>query len=191
MTRMDKAARRFAGMNGSTIDPCQPRVDKSPSKNAGWQELILACQDMPKFQWNLACWMWAGWDHKFGEVMAAVEAISRHAMARAERRSRPLMAEKMAGLVLLEMRHDNCRTCGGRGGILTSHGLSDCQVCTGHGIKGFSDRERARWLGIAPTTYRESWKNIYEHVFERVRRERDGAVAHIQGRQKGGLTTRA
>lgn len=180
----ERVAHQFAALNAGSIDHGRDRVDCSPSPGAIWQDLVLAAQDMPPHQWALCCWLWAGWEHCRHDVEAYIARTIRGFIPRESGYSRPARIARITALMLDELRGVHCSHCAGRGIIIGEHGIADCPHCMGHGIASLSGRERARRLGISQSTYRESWREICDAAFGRLRQERDLAVAHIQQRMR-------
>ncbi|WP_440221854.1 hypothetical protein ACQQ2N_12225 [Dokdonella sp. MW10] len=78
----------------------------------------------------------------------------------------PAMYPVLRAAVLEELAAPNhCTTCSGRG----DHGDGDlvvkCEDCTGTGIRPVSDRKRAARIGRDESTYRETWKRVFEWTF--------------------------
>jgi len=76
-------------------------------------------------------------------------------------------------------RCSHCGTCEGRGQTMAGELLIACKVCSGSGILPTSDRSRAAAIGRDESTYRESWRGVYEWMLEKMRESEQEAAWHL------------
>lgn len=70
--------------------------------------------------------------------------------------------------VLDELLHPNrCPVCDGAGEIeaTSTSPASMCETCNGRGIVPISDRQRGARIGRAESSYRRSWRGLYEWTY--------------------------
>ncbi|HYG07333.1 MAG TPA: hypothetical protein VD865_13140 [Stenotrophomonas sp.] len=76
-------------------------------------------------------------------------------------------------------RCNHCPMCEGRGQVMSGALLVSCTVCSGSGIVPISDRARASAIGRDESTYRESWRSVYEWMLARMREAEQEAAWHL------------
>lgn len=101
----------------------------------------------------------------------------------------PYMVTRIRSAVLAEMSKPNhCGTCKGRGEVMVKETKRICPTCSGRRILPLSSRDRARAIGRDESTYRESWRPMYEWLWNRLN-DAEQAAAHdfmrALGRTKG------
>ncbi|WP_057921138.1 hypothetical protein [Lysobacter capsici] len=82
----------------------------------------------------------------------------------------PVVHVAIREAVLLEMARPNlCVTCAGWGMAFGDDRImAHCATCGGHRVVASSDRARAARIGRDESSYRASWKGLYEWLFGRV-----------------------
>lgn len=72
---------------------------------------------------------------------------------------------KLIDLSLSEISSPNvCRVCNGRRVLIVDALHVECKACLGTGFGGLSGRDRARFVGVDESTWRECWRNRYRDV---------------------------
>lgn len=83
---------------------------------------------------------------------------------RANEKPAAKMLESMVRLAIDElMRSGVCPSC--RGSKRSVNDKRACQRCGGTGRQNYSDRERARMVGMPRTTWRDTWARRYEQIY--------------------------
>ena len=78
-------------------------------------------------------------------------------------------------------RPNHCTTCDGHGHFMRADKRIDCPECHGAGTVAVSNRQRARWLGIGESRYREQWWRPYEWAYG-LARDAEQQAAEEMGR---------
>jgi len=88
--------------------------------------------------------------------------------------------------VLREIAHPQlCSHCAGRGTVMDDNLLVICPKCEGARIVPMSDRSRAERVGRDESSYRASWKLLYEWLLGRLRDAESQAAAHLRAALRG------
>lgn len=95
--------------------------------------------------------------HRLGQVKSQCWPIS-------TLESLPTLAAAVIGELA---NRPHCHGCEGRGEILSGELRVICKGCGGSGVTAVSDRRRAAALGRNESTYRESWRTVYEWVLQK------------------------
>lgn len=90
--------------------------------------------------------------------------------------SLPTLATAVIGEIA---RCNHCPTCQGRGQAMAGELLVTCKACSGCGIVPVSDRARAAAIGRDESTYRQSWRGVYEWMMVRMRDAEQQAARHF------------
>ena len=91
------------------------------------------------------------------------------AATRARWPDEPLMVVRIRSAVLEEMAKPNhCGTCGGRGQVMVGEATRVCPTCSGRRLIPVSNRSRAEAIGRDEKTYRDSWRGMYEWLWNRL-----------------------
>lgn len=78
----------------------------------------------------------------------------------------PRMYAVIAQAVLVELQApDLCTACSGRGDLKTGGVVRTCPACEGRAIAAASDRRRAGRIGRDESTYRGTWRPVYEWAY--------------------------
>lgn len=95
-----------------------------------------------------------------------VLVLAKKARRAGDRNKLPLsqaMAQTMAAMVLLEIVRPHCRTCTGAGVSVIDELKVTCPACGGITVHHYTDKERARRCGVAPSDWHK-WSGRYELV---------------------------
>lgn len=97
-------------------------------------------------------------------------ARARAMLARAKERIWPSLAEEPYKAVRLgvieELRAPRiCPTCNGRQQVKIDDLVVECSACGATGKTAVSDMQRARWLGRNESSYRRTWRPVYEWTY--------------------------
>lgn len=95
--------------------------------------------------------------HRLGQVKAQCWPIS-------TLESLPTLAAAVIGEIA---KRPHCPGCEGRGETISRELRAVCKVCGGSGMAATSDRRRAAALGRNESTYRESWRTVYEWMLQK------------------------
>lgn len=113
---------------------------------------------------------------------AAIESLKRrvtHAKA-CTWPHQPSMHVAIRESILGELARPNlCDACSGRGTVMRENLLVICQVCKGAKILPVSDRSRAAKIGRDESSYRTTWKGLYEWLFDQIREEEAKAAGRF------------
>ncbi|ADV27004.1 hypothetical protein Psesu_1154 [Pseudoxanthomonas suwonensis 11-1] len=86
----------------------------------------------------------------------------------------------LAQAVIREIAHPNlCSDCEGRGHRVAGELVVACIACSGHGITPMSDRKRAAAIGRDESTYRQTWRGVYQWLLVRMRDAESQAAAQL------------
>lgn len=105
--------------------------------------------------------------HHTDRQFTALNALANRARALKSFRfpDQPSMWPRLRDACLAELSHPNhCQACDGRGSVWASV-VTDCTACDGKGLVPVSDRQRAQWLKRDESSYRETWRVMYEWLF--------------------------
>jgi len=94
---------------------------------------------------------------------------------------RPEMHVVIREAVLDEIAHPAlCATCEGHGTVMDDNLMVVCPACQGVRIVPMSDRARAARIGRDESSYRASWKLLYEWLLVRIRDAEAQAAAQFR-----------
>ncbi|HYQ54224.1 MAG TPA: hypothetical protein VES70_27760 [Pseudomonas sp.] len=87
----------------------------------------------------------------------------------------------LAGAAIAEIaERPICRGCQGAGKRELAQAVLICPECDGAGIAGKSDRRRAAAIGRDESTYRSTWRPVYEWIYERMEVAESDAAKRLQ-----------
>ncbi len=87
----------------------------------------------------------------------------------------------LASAVILEIaRCNHCPVCQGRGQAMARELLINCKTCWGTGVVPMSDRGRAASIGRDESSYRQSWRGVYEWMLDKMREAEQEAAWHLK-----------
>jgi hypothetical protein len=74
--------------------------------------------------------------------------------------------ERIRTAVIIELRAPRiCASCNGRGQIVIGSLIASCSACAGCGRIAVSDVQRASMLKRDESSYRQTWRSVYEWTF--------------------------
>lgn len=90
--------------------------------------------------------------------------------------SLPTLAAAVIGEIA---KRPHCPGCEGRGETMSGELRVICKPCSGSGVTAVSDRRRAAALGRNESTYRESWRAVYEWMLQKLTEAEQDAGWHF------------
>lgn len=90
--------------------------------------------------------------------------------------SLPTLAAAVIGEIA---KRAHCPSCEGRGETMAGELRVICKTCGGSGVTPVSDRRRAAALGRNESTYRESWRTVYEWMLQKFSEAEQDAGWHF------------
>lgn len=87
---------------------------------------------------------------------------------------------QIADAVVLEICAPKiCKQCGGRGEMIIESRVISCESCKGLGLLAASHAWRAERIGVGDTAYRDTWKPVYEWLYDRASRRESAAAQQL------------
>lgn len=126
----------------------------------------------------------AGWAHNPAPELRRELATAEARVEAVKARCWPVAAWDMlpalAQAVIHEIAHPNqCADCHGRGQHVAGELVVTCPTCGGRGALPVSDRKRAAAIGRDESTYRSTWRGMYEWLLRELQDAEQTAARHL------------
>ncbi len=93
---------------------------------------------------------------------------------------------KLIDLAMSEISSPNaCRVCNGRRVLIVDALHVECKTCLGTGFGGLSGRDRAKFVGVDESTWRQSWREKYRDVLSVLIAYDSSITGHVRSKMRG------